>query len=469
MYYDRYMRSIVLPDTSIPRKAFDNLWAEDSFNELVAWFFTDFVGATQGLNLTCYRLVEAMWNIDRANVVDDEGTLSYFKVLTHSLMVKFTGKFEAAAQLMGRDAALAASRGLGHSIRYAFHMLSFKLHGFQRYQVSEGLAMELMETEFPDLRCQDVRLPHPTIFIEVPKCLGFYVHNATTGRHPLEGVFLSEDRCILRQKEGARLKSGRSEIDKVTLEVGRTWNGMMIGLSKNPDDPMDDATCLTTMDMVDDRPLEQEVAATARAADLDENFKRFPIIMQWVTNVLLYATWPDALLEQAWADPKAEKLWKAAAASTSKGQIKKLRAKIKQHHPTGSVTLLGRNILVDRTTPTYRATAGGEGRELDVRIRVTGHMKRQAYGPRYSERKIIWIRPYWRGPEDGPVKFSGHQLVAKHQGGTGDAENQNSDDRGCGEFSPVPCTEHQDPVGGGQEAGQGGEAPVRGVDVQRPR
>jgi len=39
-----------------------------------------------------------------------------------------------------------------------------------------------------------------------------------------------------------------------------------------------------------------------------------------------------------------------------------------------------------------------------VQLLVKGHYKRQAHGPGRSERKVIWIEPYWRGPEDAPIR-----------------------------------------------------------------
>ena len=46
---------------------------------------------------------------------------------------------------------------------------------------------------------------------------------------------------------------------------------------------------------------------------------------------------------------------------------------------------------------------------------VRGHWKLQACGPKLSERKTIWVQPYWRGPEDGPVAMRTH-LTAREDG-----------------------------------------------------
>lgn len=34
---------------------------------------------------------------------------------------------------------------------------------------------------------------------------------------------------------------------------------------------------------------------------------------------------------------------------------------------------------------------------------VRGHYKRQVIGVGRSGRKVIWIEPYWRGPEGAPL------------------------------------------------------------------
>ena len=54
----------------------------------------------------------------------------------------------------------------------------------------------------------------------------------------------------------------------------------------------------------------------------------------------------------------------------------------------------------------YRALGveEGTGEKLRWRTPVRKHFKRQPYGPGRKLRKIIVIMPYWRGPEDAPVR-----------------------------------------------------------------
>ena len=56
----------------------------------------------------------------------------------------------------------------------------------------------------------------------------------------------------------------------------------------------------------------------------------------------------------------------------------------------------------------YRAlgTEEGTGEKLKWRTPVRKHFKRQPYGPGRKLRKIIVIMPYWRGPEDAPIRHT---------------------------------------------------------------
>ena len=56
----------------------------------------------------------------------------------------------------------------------------------------------------------------------------------------------------------------------------------------------------------------------------------------------------------------------------------------------------------------YRSlgTEEGSGETLKWRTPVRKHFKRQPYGPGRRLRKIIVIMPYWRGPEDAPIRHT---------------------------------------------------------------
>jgi len=60
-------------------------------------------------------------------------------------------------------------------------------------------------------------------------------------------------------------------------------------------------------------------------------------------------------------------------------------------------------ILVGRASTPYQGLPSAIGKQLTARIRTRGHWKSQAHGPGRLERKIIFVEPYWRGPDAAEV------------------------------------------------------------------
>jgi hypothetical protein len=65
--------------------------------------------------------------------------------------------------------------------------------------------------------------------------------------------------------------------------------------------------------------------------------------------------------------------------------------------------VIGSDVVLGRRPSKDHEHAAVAGRKLDVRTAVTAHWKHQACGPGYSLRRLQWIAPHWRGPEDAPV------------------------------------------------------------------
>lgn len=73
--------------------------------------------------------------------------------------------------------------------------------------------------------------------------------------------------------------------------------------------------------------------------------------------------------------------------------------------PMHRVFYVGRPIELD-TRPAIRrwlGTSGSKGGPPTVQSLVRGHHKRQVVGVGRGGRKVIWIEPYWRGPEEAPI------------------------------------------------------------------
>lgn len=69
-----------------------------------------------------------------------------------------------------------------------------------------------------------------------------------------------------------------------------------------------------------------------------------------------------------------------------------------------------RDVHVDCRQVVQRFLAG-EREAPSVQTLVRGHLKRQPYGPKMSQRRVVFIEPYWRGPEDAPIAVRSHVIV----------------------------------------------------------
>lgn len=68
------------------------------------------------------------------------------------------------------------------------------------------------------------------------------------------------------------------------------------------------------------------------------------------------------------------------------------------------------NVTVDCREQVRDFILGKRSSAPSVQHIVRGHWKMQACGPNLSERKPIWIQPYWRGPEGAAIAVRSHAL-----------------------------------------------------------
>lgn len=74
--------------------------------------------------------------------------------------------------------------------------------------------------------------------------------------------------------------------------------------------------------------------------------------------------------------------------------------------PQHRLVVVGRPISVDArpAIEDFLASTTTKARKPpNVQSLVVGHYRRQPCGERNTARKIVWIQPFWRGPEDAPI------------------------------------------------------------------
>lgn len=80
--------------------------------------------------------------------------------------------------------------------------------------------------------------------------------------------------------------------------------------------------------------------------------------------------------------------------------------------PPHRVYIVGKPIGVDCRPAISAYLSGRKSTTPALQSLVRGHYKRQAIGPGGASRKVIWIQPYWRGPEDAPILARSYRVGA---------------------------------------------------------
>lgn len=83
------------------------------------------------------------------------------------------------------------------------------------------------------------------------------------------------------------------------------------------------------------------------------------------------------------------------------------KSKITQDHSSLTYSSVGDSIqpiIIERTTPADDAADSGQKkRELSKRFVVRGHWRNQPFGEGFQKRKLIWIKPFHKGPDMGEM------------------------------------------------------------------
>jgi len=77
--------------------------------------------------------------------------------------------------------------------------------------------------------------------------------------------------------------------------------------------------------------------------------------------------------------------------------------RIGREPPSHRAIVIGKPISVDVSQSVRDDSRTGRHGSPTVQTLVRGHIKRQVIGVGRTGRKVIWVEPYWRGPEDAPI------------------------------------------------------------------
>lgn len=296
-----------------------------------------------------------------------------------------------------------------------FHLLCHERAGKRVYDVTPALAEKLDNTELRGLNTDDLKLPFESIYLATPAASGLRVWNRETGWHRCIGIYVTEDKHT--PLYDVKVRSGIMAAG-VQKDVVRSWRLLVCGEPK-ADDPRyvgieggNDALSFFHVFMPDGATLDEAIDLTSAEMKRDEEElkitwdqeKEWRRLFRWAMNAILYATWTEP--GEHWiANKEARQLWeriqKLPKGSTKKGDLQRRLAGLDQRRRI----VLGRNVR-----PTEAAPDIGTRGPIVVRTRVSGHWRNQPHGPGRELRKLIWIEPFWRGPDDGVVSEPVHVM-----------------------------------------------------------
>lgn len=310
--------------------------------------------------------------------------------------------FDAFVAFMSQFVNYGAQESLNTTIQMYYQQAGFMLAQKPVYEVSPGLALELLDTELRGLSRGDLRLPFETVYIHAPDETGLKIFNDESQWHELDGIYITED-----------------EDDGV-----RSWRFLLVGRPKPVKRSMgpygavdfDNDALLHWRFEFRHESLEECINAAEQemiAQTESEAFKKIiPLwreLFRFAMNTILYATMPDADVERVITDEDARRLF-ARIKRLPKGKKKSRLQERLKGMDTSTRYQLGRTIRIDRAVSEARASAGVSGRTLKVQFRRTGHFRNQPYGEGRKLIKRIWIKPCWVGGKDKPLSMPRRRL-----------------------------------------------------------
>jgi hypothetical protein len=281
-------------------------------------------------------------------------------------------------------------------LRAAIHFCTnaWESAGSHVYEVERSLSRYLRHTKLHGLNGSDLHLPFPAIYIKAPM--------------NDQGIFIPKGFSKLGQPNLIRI-DGAFVIEREyrdPVRHGRAWQVVAVTDSNMASDHDGTRECLPyTVWMDDDKSPDEAINEILGLSTLD---KKDPVrnsafdLFYFIMNVVLYATNVEGatILGIPTATQELEDKKKAAKSDRRKKIERRLVGACRNRR------IIVRDLNTDRTDddfpePTDEDPAEGK-RTISVRTLVTGHWRKQACGPRHTERRLTWIRPFWRGPDGAP-------------------------------------------------------------------
>lgn len=242
--------------------------------------------------------------------------------------------------------------------------------GLNQIVLGHKMAAALLATKVNPEAIKDVRPPWRAFYLSLPDKM-FFAQTMEGGQVPVYGVLVAQ---LVIEDE---LQWQFVAVTNTSLTLWRHGytNAMMA------DDSEWDFTGTVN-------PFSEEVA------DLDS--RTVSMLGRLIINVCLAMNDPTNIKSQ----PKEGWHGWGSQPRSNRDKFPKYRT-----HVLSKETILDCRDVVMEYLRTGKKRGG-----LTVQTLVSGHYKSQTHGAKNSLRKIIWIEPFWRGPDDAPILSHAHTL-----------------------------------------------------------
>jgi len=302
-----------------------------------------------------------------------------------------------AAQLTGQTKGIDGE--LLMQVMIAWQVARYEKHGKRTYLVSPGLSRILLSTEFKGIRCGDLKLPYPSVYVAVDPNLGFKVFHQRLGQTRLYGMYVTQD--------------------------AYGWRVLFCGSREDIDNALDDALVQFHIPLMDEEKpvLEvlEELANNSLSKDGEWRYKRgfsdevenmaeaieeWNKAFLWMMNLMFYVTRPDFTdLEHIDVNKEVETLYRRIRGLPKKSKKrKKLGERLREQEKRPRI-VVGRRVLIDERLPRNVEESISK---VFKRTLVPAHWQRYHVGK--GREKIEWRfkDPFWRG--EGPEENKPHEV-----------------------------------------------------------
>jgi hypothetical protein len=277
---------------------------------------------------------------------------------------------------------------------------TFEHFGKKRYFATKELTQELANTVFEDIEVGDIHFPNTAFCVYFEKG-GFTYTDKDGNVLELIAGYMTEDLDVrLIPPENKIPEEGK---DYVT---GRSWN-LILELQNK--DGHTSYIPFQRRAFVSEKlsAVFNNVTVTEDIAAKEAHYLKMQHVQAFnlIINTILYITNSEEFRYTQDINEEYEVLKKRMLVAKG-GKREKIKEQMRRKG-ANPVVVMGSSYIIDRTKqPISKIQTENVKYHIKVRTLVSGHWRKQPYGKDNLHRKLLWIKPFWRGPKDAPISRS---------------------------------------------------------------